>query len=508
MHTDARAIDNQSLIEGDLCIIGAGAAGISMALEFVNSSQTVILLESGGFEYEVETQSLNQGYNVGQNYFPLKASRLRFFGGTTGHWAGFCAPLDPIDFEERPWVPHSGWPFTKQDLDPFYERAQKVCELGPYNYETTYWEKLRPESAPLSFDKSKVRTKMWQKSPPTRFGTKYRDTIVGAPNINLYTYANLTNIELNESGREVIGLEIKTLSGRVHRVQAKMYVLACGAIQNVRCLLNSKAVMKNGIGNHHDLVGRFFMEHPHVDSADMILASDHNMDLYFESFLTSKEFGMLTLAEAYQRREKLLNYSAQLVPTSSGAERQHVIDLIPDDAKFTIDFMKGIDQAKKEGKQDVNPETKIYIFSTRVEQAPNPDSRVELAKTNDALGIPEVNLNWQLSDLDKRTIKEANLAIGKELGKIGLGRLRLQDWLFEENHQWPRFMAGGFHHMGITRMNKNPKKGVVDENCKIHGLPNMYIASSSVFPTSGIANPTLTIVALAIRLADHLKKMI
>jgi len=359
----------------------------------------------------------------------------------------------------------------------------------------------------MSFDTSKVRTKMWQKSPPTRFGTKYKETIVGAANIHLYTYANLTNIDLNESGQQVAGLEIKTLSGKFHRVQARMYVLACGAIQNVRSLLNSNAVMKNGIGNQHDLVGRFFMEHPHVDSADMILAGNCNMDLYYESFLTSKEFGMLVLAEAYQRREKLLNYSAQLVPTSLGAERQHVIDLIPDDAKFTIDFMKGIDQAKKEGKQDKNPDTKIYIFSTRVEQAPNPDSRVELAETKDALGIPEVNLNWQLSDLDKRTIKEANLVIGKELGKIGLGRLRLQDWLFEENPLWPRYMAGGFHHMGITRMNKDPKKGVVDENCKVHGLPNIFIASSSVFPTSGIANPTLTIVALAIRLADHLKTM-
>lgn len=507
MHTDARTIDNHSLLEADICIVGAGAAGISMSLEFVNSSQRVILLESGGFEYDAETQALNQGYNIGHNYFPLKSARLRFFGGTTGHWAGWCAPLDRIDFEERPWVPHSGWPFRKQDLDPFYERAQKVCELGTYNYETAYWEKQRPDSPSMPFDSSKVSTKMWQKSPPTRFGNKYRDTIVGAPNIHLYTYANLTNIHLNESGQQVTGLEIKTLSGKIHRVQAKRYVLACGAIQNVRCLLNSNTVMKNGIGNQHDLVGRFFMEHPHVDSADMILAGSHNMDLYYESFLSSKEFGMLVLAEACQRHEKLLNYSVQLVPTTLGAERQHVIDLIPDDAQFTIDFMKAIDQAKKEGKQDEKLDTKFYLFGTRVEQAPNPDSRVELAATKDALGIPEVNLNWQLSDLEKRTIKESNLIIGKELGKIGLGRLRLHDWLLEDNHQWPVYLAGGFHHMGITRMNKDPKKGVVNENCKVHGLPNLFIASSSVFPTSGTANPTLTIVALAIRLSDHLKTM-
>ena len=150
---------------------------------------------------------------------------------------------------------------------------------------------------------------------------------------------------------------------------------------------------------------------------------------------------------------------------------------------------------------------KNYVFSTRIEQTPNPDSRVELAATKDALGMQEVNLNWQLSELDKRTIKEANLMIGRELGRTGLGRLRLRDWLFTDNPIWPHYLEGGWHHMGTTRMNNDPKKGVVDANCKVHGLPNLYIAGSSVFPTGGTANPTLTIVALSLRLADHLKSL-
>ena len=141
MYTDARKIDNHSLIEGDICIIGAGAAGITIALELIKSNRKVILLESGGFEYDRASQMLNEGNNIGLSYFTLSTVRLRFFGGTTNHWFGFCSTLDPIDFEERDWVPHSGWPITRKDMDPFYERAQPVCDLGPYKYDLAYWEK-------------------------------------------------------------------------------------------------------------------------------------------------------------------------------------------------------------------------------------------------------------------------------------------------------------------------------------------------------------------------------
>jgi choline dehydrogenase-like flavoprotein len=296
-------------------------------------------------------------------------------------------------------------------------------------------------------------------------------------------------------------------NGKRHRVKARQYVLACGAIENVRYLLSSNAVMKTGIGNQHDLVGRFFMEHPHVDSGHMMVAGEKNMDLYYTSFFTSQQFGLLALAEEYQRQEKLLNYSVHLIPTTIEAKRFNVFDVIGEDAKLVLDYMNRMDQAIKEGKKDQRLKTAFYLFSTRIEQAPNPDSRVVLADTTDRYGTRHVKLNWQLSELDKLTILKANLVIGKELGRLGLGRLRLDDWLLRQDPAWPDYMGGGPHNMGVTRMSKDPAKGVVDENCRVHGLPNLFIASASVFPTSGSANPTLTIVALAIRLSDHLKTL-
>jgi choline dehydrogenase-like flavoprotein len=255
MHIDARTLENGSVVEGDLCIVGAGTAGISMALEWVGASQRVLLLEAGGFDYDPRMQELYRGDIVGLPYFPLQAARLHYFGGTTGHWAGFCSPFDPIDFVSREWVPHSGWPFTRAHLDPYYARAQTVLELGPYEYEAAQWQRRDPTLVPFELDPKVVWTKMWQFSPPTRFGTRYRDAIVGAANVHLYTNATVREIEANEGVSAIDGLRVRTLEGKEIRVRARQYVLAASTIQNARLLLASNRRSAAGLGNAHDLVG-------------------------------------------------------------------------------------------------------------------------------------------------------------------------------------------------------------------------------------------------------------
>jgi hypothetical protein len=257
MHIDARTLENGSLIEGDLCIVGAGAAGISIALEWINAGRKVLLLEGGGFDFEPRMQDLYRGEIVGLPYYPLHAAALHYFGGTTNHWAGMCSPFDPIDFEARPWVPHSGWPITRADLDPFYERAQKVLELTPYyDYDADSWSRRDSTLVPFALDRRALVTKMWQFSPPTRFGNRYRDAIVGASAVHLYTYANVCEIQANEVVSAVDELRVRTIDGKEHRVRAARYVLACCTIQNARLLLASNARATSGLGNGHDLVGR------------------------------------------------------------------------------------------------------------------------------------------------------------------------------------------------------------------------------------------------------------
>src|SRR5687767_14204872 len=309
MHTDARSLDDGAVLEGDLCIVGAGAAGLSVALEWVGAAHRVLLLEGGGFDLEPAMQDLYRGEIVGQPYFPLQAARLHYFGGTTGHWSGFCSTYDAIDFEQRPWVPHSGWPIRREELDPFYARAHRLLDLGPYEYDAGAWARRDPELAALPVDPRVVWTKMWRFSPPTRFGTKYRDAIVGARNVHLYTHANVCEVEANDALTAVRGLRVRTLGGKELVVRARRYVLACSTIQNARLLLASNRQATAGLGNAHDLVGRYFMEHIEMPAAELVLAPPHSArtKLYAFDFGRTKARGELALSAAAQREHGILN---------------------------------------------------------------------------------------------------------------------------------------------------------------------------------------------------------
>ena len=513
MHVDARNIDNGSLIEGDICIIGAGAAGISMALEWMNTPYKIILLEGGGFEYDDRVQQLYAGKTTGQHYFPLVSCRLHYFGGTTGHWAGWCSTFDAIDFEKRDWIPHSGWPIKREDLDPFYARAQKNVDLGPYNYSVEYWQKQDPSMIAMPLDKNVVWNKMWQFSPPTRFGEKYKDTIVNAKNIHLYTYANVVDIKANENISSVEEVTVKNYAGKEHRVRAKYFVLACCSIQNARVLLASNQQAPKGLGNGNDLVGRFFMEHIEIKAAELWLAKPDPMQLYMWEWGKTKARAELAISAQKQQEYKILNGTAALNPLEIAKGEPSMIEIWSEDAKKNMERLNSYGKEEGDnGETKVSAEKKAYqsfqLF-TRVEQAPNPNSRVTLDTEKDSLGMPRAMLHWELTPFEKRSIRQIYKLIGQEVGRTGIGRVRLMEYLRDEKDEsWPEFTGGGWHHMGTTRMSEDPKQGVVDANCKVHGISNLFVAGASCYVTAAAPNPTLTLIALTIRLADHLKDVI
>lgn len=517
MHTDARTLENGTVLEGDLCIVGAGAAGISMALEWVGSPRTVILLEGGGFDFEPAMQDLYRGEIIGQPYFPLQAARLHYFGGTTGHWAGFCSTYDEIDFEKRSWVPHSGWPIRRAELDPFYMRAQRLLELGPYVYDAAAWGRRDPELATLPLDPRVFWTKMWQFSPPTRFGTKYRDAIVGARNVHLYTYANVCEVEANEGATAVQGVRARNHAGKEIRVRARSYVLACCSIQNARLLLASNAQATAGLGNTHDLVGRYFMEHIEMPGGELVLAQPEStkLEIYALEYGRTKARGELASSPQAQRKHGLLNGTASLTPGTPGEPVKSTFQFF---TPSMLDAMRIWDKGGRKGPPPIallrrSPvdssaapaQPRVFHLTTRQEQAPNPDSRVTLSADRDALGMPRAKLDWRFTGLEKRSIRTFYQLLGRELGRTGIGRVQIREWLLDDDHTWPSSISGGWHHMGTTRMHDDPKQGVVDATCRVHGVGNLYVAGAAVQPTAGAVNPTLTLVALTLRLSDHLK---
>jgi choline dehydrogenase-like flavoprotein len=526
MLIDAREIEAGALLEGDLCVVGAGAAGIAIALRFLDTGHRVLLLESGGLEFDDATQALYEGTSVGQAYYDLDICRLRFFGGTTNHWEGRCRPLDPLDFEARPWVPHSGWPIRRASLDPYYARANQLCQLGPYDYRASSW--FLPGEAVLPFDPAKVTTGLWQYSPPTRFGEVYLERLTSAANLQVVLHANLVDIETGADGAEVQALQLATLTGKRCRARARAYVLACGGLENPRLLLAANRQVNVGLGNQRGNVGRYFMEHPHLPGARLLASEPSGIEFYSYDHRRprlggTEVLGHLRPDRALQTAAGLLNCDCSFVDDSVGSSGYAALRRVwnsirhsdrPDDLLADLGLaLENFDDSVagllgRFGLREYRPDRNSFVMWSTAEQAPNPDSRVTLADATDALGLPKLRLDWRLGELDKRSLQVVHRTIAEEFGRQGLGRLRIEEWLTADLTSWSPKMIGGNHHMGTTRMSDDPSIGVVDRDCRVHGMANLFVAGSSVFSTAGSANPTLTIVALALRLADHLEERV
>jgi choline dehydrogenase-like flavoprotein len=519
MFVDARSVPPGTIIETEVCIVGAGAAGITLAREFIDAPFRVALLESGGMEFDPETQELYEGQSIGRPFEELTTSRLRFFGGTTNHWGGYCLPFDPIDFEPRDDFPYHGWPFPKSYLDPWYQRAQHVCQLGSYDYQPSNWG-IPAGKIPAPFSGPDFESKILQENP-VRFGPAYGPELRRAPRVTVFLQANAFHLDAGETGREIGELSVKTLSGGNFAVRARIYVLATGGIENARLLLASGREGGIGLGNEHDLVGRFFMVHLVYSGGTIVPADPYlNFDFQTKSAFVPGKYRIdpiIGLSAPSMRRLHLPNIFMQWefkfspVVDAVNALKRLVDGEGPGGSTLT-DLSKVI--GNFEGVADFTLRKALFHQGVPIEavnlvcaseQQPNPQSRISLGMQRDNLGMREVVVDWRLVPEDKSKAAATLRLLGTEIGQAGFGRLRSS---FGNDDAWPEDFYGNAHHMGTTRMHHDPSQGVVDENCRVHDKANLYVAGSSVFPTGSANNPTLTIVALALRLADHLKRQL
>ena len=495
MLLDPTGLTDNARLQADVYVIGAGAAGITLARSLARGSARVLLLEGGGFNLTPESQDLYTGTvamgpgRVDDGY--LESSRLRYFGGSTNHWAGWCRPLDARDFGALPWVPHSGWPLDRATLEPWYRQAVEVVEVPPFEPGVEPRVKGRP-LAPLSQD-ARMETRIFRFSPPTRFGVVYREELVTASRVELLLGANVTALRTDAGGERVDHVEV-LCAGRRLTAHAKLFVLACGGIENARLLLLSDQDHPAGLGNGRDQVGRYFMEHITVRNAGrpVILhpteEPEKQFDLYLEARGGKKRTeAVFELTPALRDAEELLGIHLQI------RGRDKPVSASDEVAARTFAAMAALDG-------DEPHRWYVPFLSVRVEMAPDPSSRVVLGEDRDALGQRRVRLEWKIGELERRTLTRGLDIFAEEFGAAGIGRLQLR---FHPSDPWDD-STGGMHHMGTTRMHVDPAQGVVDDRCRVHGVPNLYVAGSSFFPTCGNVNPTLTIVALALRIADDL----
>lgn len=513
MLLDARQLSAGQTLDADLCVVGAGAAGIALSRALSATSLRILLLESGGLEFDAATQALCEGDLVGLPTEPLDVSRLRYFGGTTNHWAGWCRPLEAWDLEK--------WPIGPAGLEAWYPSARRVCGLGSADDAVAGWAEAAAAPA-LPFDERSLRSAIFQLSPPTRFAEAYGEELMKAPRVVVCLNANVTAL-LAEAGR-VAAVRFRSLGGAEAEARASRFVLAAGGLENPRLLLLSK------LGNDHDMVGRCFMDHAWYRDAGVLAFArpDPRLELYFDEWTRedSRGFGVLMPGREAMEREQIGNFRIALFPsrgTFAGIDSAKALAAAAADGRWPEDIAGHLRNVIAELDAVADSAYKTVFrarrgpFSRRVEtgsltaanvdvnieQRADRSSRVKLSARRDELGLPRIALDWRLGEADRRTVERALALLAAESGRLGLGRLRVRP--AGAGADWAGECMGSRHHMGATRMADDPRDGVVDRNCRVHGLENLYVAGSSVFPASGAANPTLTIVALALRLADHLR---
>jgi choline dehydrogenase-like flavoprotein len=490
---DARSVPTGTVIDTDLAIIGGGPAGITLALALAAARFRVLLLESGGTEFSAATQALYDGSESGVPYLPLDASRQRYLGGSTNHWGGWCRPLDKIDFEVRDWLPYSGWPFGLETLEPYFPRAQALVEAGPFIYDDAkVWTSAQGPA--LGLGDGGVDTTYFQFSRqtqdvlPTNFGMRYAGDLKNTPNLSLMLNANVTGIRLAADAGHVDHLDVATLSGQKFKVRSKQVVLAAGGIETARILLASDDVMKTGIGNSNDLVGRFFADHPIPGHVATLVLFDGNLPIYYQ--IPREVDGAI--------------FRAALAPTDAFKRARHVLgslSTVEEEIQLTELGRAAVATTASALGVDATG-YKAFTLGCGMEVAPDPERRVMLSDAKDALGMPRLKLDMRISDADFARYRDTLSELGRQLLATRTGIIKLHH---KTRAEWLSVIDWGNHHMGTTRMHDDPKWGVVDANSQIHGVGNLHIAGTSVFPTYGASNPTMNMLALTLRLADRLK---
>lgn len=526
MILDFHTMEDGTSFEADICIIGAGAAGITIAREFLGTRYKILVLEAGGFDPEEDSQKMLKSEVVGLPHNSIHDGRARVLGGTTTLWGGQALRFEDLDFKVRDWIPESGWPISRETLDPYYDRAERVLHLGK---SIPYQDLCRSFGIqPPAFDPNKLYMECSRWSPKPNFGRTYREELKKAPGVSVLLHANVTAIVTDEAAKSVEGIEFKTLDGKNGMARARFYVICCGGIETARLLLASSRVEANGLGNRNGLVGRYFQEHLHINFGELLVKNRTKLQDLFESYFVRglKYAPLVTLTRGMQAEKKLLSVHGILVfepaPDSGIAAMKKLFRAaIGRNFSDAAELRRWIGRSLASPgelarlayrlsvqKRAGTPSRGPIFFGAQCEMAPNPDSRVLLGGTRDRLGVPRVMLDWRLGELEQRTLVEFVGILASEFERLGLGSFDLnQVASLKEPEAWIGRVRDSAHHMGTTRMHESPQHGVVDPQCRVHGIANLYIGSSSVFPTSARSNPTLTILALSLRIADRLKQI-
>jgi choline dehydrogenase-like flavoprotein len=516
---DARTLGSGLILEAGICIVGAGAAGITLAKALIGTGQDILLVESGDRSPDAAIQALHDVDCVGYPLRPNYINRARQYGGSCNLWAGRNIRLWPEDVDGK------GWPIAFAEIAARYPAAAAMLGLAdPSLLEARTWlERLTPTESSIYAGGLVPVVSLWAVKP-MRFAQVHGPSLERAPDVRVLLHANAVGLD-SPDGRSVRALRLATLDGKHLEVRAKRYVLAAGGMENARLLLLSE-----GLGQGRQHIGRCFMDHPRTVFGRAVLNAGSRLPLMSGWPLRHGKVQLgMALSPARQREEGVLNHYCTLESEVSGYAAQQYQATVEvakvllrkghagsrfdlgsigkgriDDLIYQLSPKEIMPHwafrlstwAKARLRPPKGPQR--FVLVTFCEQPPDPESRCSLSRERDALGLPRLAVDWRIGDDVRNSVLRLHELLGRQLEAKGLGRV-------EPGEPAAMRFTDASHHMGTTRMSETPATGVVDAEGRMHGVENLWLAGSSIFPTAGHANPTLTIVALTLRLAERLR---
>ncbi len=541
-------------LEADVAVVGAGPAGIVVALELARAGQRVILLESGGHRFDPSAQRLGETVGGDRLHVGMSLASRRQVGGASNLWGGRCVPFDPIDFEPRPLVGDAAWPLDYAELATYLQRACEWCRCGRASFEVGEHPELAARAIVPGFADGEARASALERwSLPTNFGRLYRDRLRQTPGLRLETGLTCTEVVPaavdDGGGRRVDHLLARAGDGRRVEIGARRYVLAAGGLESTRLLFASTRRDPAGIGNHSGHLGRWYMAHTEVRVAQVRFDTPPGETLYSherdrDGVYVRRRF---TVDPSLQRAEGLPNSAIWLVnpeigdashgsgvlsfvylmlssplgrhfvaegirqshlkttrPASTSAHLRNLARNLGPTTAFALRF--GCQRYLRRGRKVpgffVPSPTNTYRLLYHGEHLPHWQSFVAPTGERDALGVPRLRTHLHFSDEDVASVRRVHEVLDRSLRAQRLGRVEM---LYEDVEAAVREqLFGGYHQAGTTRMSAAPEGGVVDRDLAVHGFEDLFVASSSTFPTSSQANSTFTLIAFSLRLADKL----
>ncbi|WP_404783319.1 FAD-dependent oxidoreductase [Altericista sp. CCNU0014] len=522
MLIDLQHLPPEATLQSDICIIGGGIAGLVLADALRGSGLRVDLLEAGGLSLESRSQALYAADIIGRPYSGTTDGRFRVFGGSSTRWGGQILPLADRDFTQRSHVPESGWPISPVDLEPYYARVESLLGINHLPYTDRLLSQLpvpRPDGIETGLQ---MRFSKWAPFSQRNLAKTLGQRIKTDPHSKIYYHANATHIQLHDRGQKVEFIATKTYDGRVFRFYSKHFVICAGTVETSRLLLMSNDIHANGIGNHHDLVGRYFHDHLSLPAARIVPESRQVFLKRFAPWFLGQTRHTLKLESTadFQAESGSLNSMGHFVfdaPDDTAfawlkqilqrsQDRTESQPSVPELGLLSKEFLDLLYLAwqVRVKKRRWSPSRADLMLYIDCEQQPNPLSRISLSRERDALGLPKAAVDWRWGEAERHAMQSYRHLFDRQWHRWNMGKLQWQ-CNFERSSNWQTLARDIYHPMGGARMSADPSRGVVSPNLQLHGIANLHIASCAVFPTGGSSNPTMTMMAMTLKLADRLK---